>query len=287
MSYFILYKSMFVETKRGIIPMFECGDNNVYDADGRRRSRDWEGLHFKSGKKFYTHSELCNILQDWNTDYQTRLAEDLASDDEWKKAGGSFGFYQSMSVGGKHTTGTTFADIKNMFTSGEKMMVSIDFAIQKLGLYIGHYVKKEGDKWSNFERIKFSSEEEMFDIIDKQFDGGTKNFWFHFNDYSANNVYEWQKAISCLLSNKTGRKPKYGDNKEFILVVSKDNKSEKKYVGVENGTLILTDNVKFAHVFKKYKAGGKNIYEIIFHLFPEIRCCHYEYDYNKLLDNAA
>lgn len=289
MSYSIFYKAMFVKTRRGIIPMLEMGDNNVWDADGRKRSRNWEGLHLEGYKKFYTHDEIFNGIEKWNTHYKEKLAADLTSDDGWRKSGGSFGFYEAISVYGKHTTSTTFSDIKNMFTAGEKLMVSIDDAIKNLGLYISYYVKNEGDKWSHSERIHFSSEEEMFQIIDEKFGGEENEFWFHFNDYAANNRYDWQKAVSCLLSNKPGRKARWysSDSKYIIEITLRDNEKTHKYVSVKDGTLVLTDNIIEAHIFNKQKAGGKSVSDIIFRVFPDVRSIHFEYDYNKLLNIAA
>lgn len=42
MSYSIFYRAMFIKMKDGTyIPTIESGDNNVWDCDGRRRSREW------------------------------------------------------------------------------------------------------------------------------------------------------------------------------------------------------------------------------------------------------
>ena len=290
MSYSIFYKSMFVRTKRGIIPMIEMGDNNVWDCDGHRRSRTWEGIQLTGRKKFYTHDGIFNAIEKWNTSYKEKLARDLASDDEWRNSGGSFGFYEALAVYGKHTTGTTFSDVKSMFTAGERLMVSIDDARSNLGLYITHYVKNEGDEWSHSERISFSSEDEMYDIIDNKLGGEETEFWFHFNDYSANNRYDYQKAVSCLLSNKTGRKPRWKSwsDREFILIFTlREDDSIKKYVTIKDSVLTLTDDIKESHVFNKQKAGGKDTADIMFYIFPEIRSCKFEYDYAKLLDMAA
>ena len=69
---------MFVRTRRGIIPMIEMGDNNVWDCDGRKRSRTWEGIQLIGRKKFYTHDEIFNAIEQWNTSYKEKLTRDLA-----------------------------------------------------------------------------------------------------------------------------------------------------------------------------------------------------------------
>ena len=43
MSYTILYRTMFVKVDNDqFIPLYECGDNNVWECDLRRRARNWE-----------------------------------------------------------------------------------------------------------------------------------------------------------------------------------------------------------------------------------------------------
>jgi len=278
---------MFVKAKRGIIPMLETGDNNVWECGIRRRVRSWQSITFDKGKRFYTKDEIFDGIEKWNTSYKEKLARDLASDEEWRKSGGSFGFYEAISVYGKHTGSTTFNDIKSMFNAGISLMVSVDDAINKLGLHIMHYVKNEGDEWSHQETIRFSSEDEMYDIVDKQFDGGSKEFWFCYDDYRANSRYDWQKAVSCLMSNKAGRKPRWRSRSKYIIETTLRDDKAKKYVTIKDGCLVLTDNVLEAHVFSKQKAGGKDVSDIIFHLFPEVGCIHFEYSYDKLLNIAA
>ncbi len=47
MSYSIFYRAMFIKLSDGTyIPMIESGDNNVWEADNRRRARDWSACRW-------------------------------------------------------------------------------------------------------------------------------------------------------------------------------------------------------------------------------------------------
>ncbi len=49
MSYSILYRSMFVKvSSERYIPLYESGDNNVWECDLRRRARSWQHYYFCS-----------------------------------------------------------------------------------------------------------------------------------------------------------------------------------------------------------------------------------------------
>lgn len=277
MSYCIFYRSMFVNTKRGIIPMIESGDNNVWETYRNRRSRSWHSYQFDGVSNFYTHDEIFSYIEEWNEDYKNRLAEDLNSELEWKRQGGSFGFYEALAVEGKHTTTTNFSDVKRFFRDGEKLMVSVDEAIKRLGLHIRYYGGEEDSLAVNTKRFK--SEEEMYKFIDEELVG--KSFWFTYDEYVANSVYEWKKAVSCLISNKGGGKK---DGRKYIIMVYlRENGGTDMYVGVKDDSLFLTSSADEAHIFNKQKAGGKDVYDIIFRTFQEVNRCHFEYDYEKVL----
>ena len=147
MSYSILYRSMFVKMSNGkYIPMMEMGDNNVWDY-GRghaKRSRSWSNLNLVKGKKIYSHEDLIKGLNDWNDEYEQKRIRDLQSADEWcinSAKNGSFGFYEGISVYGKHTHNTTFNSVKNIVLSGYKMAVSFEDAVKYLNLHIVYYDK--------------------------------------------------------------------------------------------------------------------------------------------------
>lgn len=70
MSYTILYRSMFVKvSNERYIPLYESGDNNVWECDNRRRARSW-GHYYPCGLRgdhktlpFFTEHELLAIME--------------------------------------------------------------------------------------------------------------------------------------------------------------------------------------------------------------------------------
>ena len=285
MSYTILYKSMFIKTKEGFIPMIQLGDNNVWECGSHKRSRNWECWNFKGYKKVYTHDEIVSFLEEWNNSYKQKLAKDLASDDEYDRRGGSFGYYLALSVYGKHTTTTTFNVVKNLILSGEECAVSLEFAIKNLGLHFTYWEKEEGKEFSSRYTISPKSEEEFWQILNDKFDNGEKECFLLYSRYSADRTYDYQKALSALLSRRTGRKPRWRtSNNEFIVICSKRNEDNMKYyVTIKDGELHLTENIKEAHVFNKQKAGGKETSDIIWNFIPDIRALKFEYNFYELL----
>ena len=188
MSYSILYRSMFVKMSNGkYIPMMEMGDNNIWDCSygrGRaKRSRSWCNINIVSGKNFYSHEDLIKGLNDWKDECEQKRIRDLQSDKEWRinsAKNGSFGYYEGISVYGKNTDNTTFNSVKNIVLSGVKMAVSFEDAVKYLNLHIVYYGKDNPEDKYDFAQkiIKFTTEEELYQIINEQFDGGKKKFYF-------------------------------------------------------------------------------------------------------------
>lgn len=283
MSYSILYKSMFVKTKRGFIPMVQIGDNNVWECDNHRRARNWTNLRLDGEKKFFTHNEIFSCLEEWNNSYKKKLEKDLVSTDEWKRSGGSFGFYEAISISGHHTTGTTFNQVKNLIMYGEKVAVSLEYAIQCIGLYFSYYEN------GNRQTLHIKSENDFYKLIDGEFKN--KKFWIGYNEYSADKFYDLQKAVSGLLSKRMGRKQKYGwgQPRDYIIeCVKRGEEGLNWYVKSDGNTFSLTQNIREAHIFNKQKVGKLEVSDIIFDIFGnEINGLHFEYKFQQILDSLS
>ena len=273
MSYSILYRSMFVKLSDGrFIPMMEMGDNNVWDCNygrGRdRRSRSWSNINLVERKKIYTHEDLVKGLDAWLKESEMKRERDRNSDVEWKKEqaiNGSFGYYEAISVYGKHTTNTTFNHVKNIILSGEKNCITFDFAVSKLGLRIGY--------WENSEYMtkSFNTEEEMMDIINS-FIENKKSYYFVFsNKYLVNDVYNRSMA-------KKGFMKHNGKREAFILCCTdKEDKTIKKYVSVLNNDFQLVDSIEEAFWFNKYDCNGYGLSEFMFDTFSNISSIRFLY----------
>lgn len=228
MSYSILYRAMHVKTSRGILPMVECGDNNVYECDNRR-ARSWYNFHANEKSIYSNWEEIENALLKWNDGYHEKQAEYRNSEDD---CDGSFGYFESIAVYGKSTCGTTFNDFRNLIRSGMKYMATIEEVIEKKMLYI------EGG-WEGLKHlpnILVENEQMLFDALDNK-------KWVFFNDLGANNLYEYKKAINLMA------KPRKGQRVYKMYI--KDNENKIKFISMndERTKFTLVDNVEDAMGF--------------------------------------
>lgn len=151
MSYSIFYRAMFVKMNDGTyIPIIESGDNNVWDVDRNRRSRDWSSCRWmhesKEQRKLYSIPEK-DILAAAQHEVEVTLErhvgveppfggkkyteEDVLSD---------LGYFNCIKVSGKSTTSAR--DFLNFVKSGFRNAVSWD-DLREIGgsIYLGWYEK--------------------------------------------------------------------------------------------------------------------------------------------------
>lgn len=277
MSYSILYRSMFVKLSDGrFIPMMEMGDNNVWDCiygRGRaKRSRSWSKLNLVSGKNFYSHEDLVKGLNKWNDECEQKRARDLDSDDDWRinsAKKGSFGYYEGISVYGKDTTNTTFNHVKNIVLSGENMAVSFEDAVKYLNFHIVYYTK---DDKCDFARkiINFTTEEELYQIINEQFDGGKKEFYFCYGFFDNNKWWKRRKAMRSFV--------KFSGKREKFIAICKLYDDTIRYLTIENNEFALTEDSTKARFFDKYTSNGCSFSDLVFSTFNEVKTIHYKYE---------
>ena len=281
MSYSILYRSMFVKLSDGrFIPMMEMGDNNVYDATYRgkaRRSRSWSNINLNRGQKFFTESEIKKFLEEWNNDFEAKRQKDLQSNEEWLRKSAenaNFGFYEAISVYGKGGThGTAFKDVRNIVLSGVKNCISVEDAIKKCGLKITYWKKEEGDTALTCQKYeRFSTEEEMLNIINEKFGGDESNFHFIYNEnYETNKCYDMCKAV------KGFARGSKGGGKSFIITCGKRDDDKKYYLNLGVTGFSLTENIAEATRFDRYKSGKLNLTDIVFNEFKcvnDLKCVY-------------
>ena len=280
MSYSILYRSMFVKMSNGkYIPMMEMGDNNVWDCSyGRgcaKRSRSWCNINIVSGKIFYSHEDLIKGLNDWKNECEQKRIRDLQSDTEWRinsAKNGSFGYYEGISVYGKNTDNTTFNSIKNIVLSGVKMAVSFEDAVKYLNLHIVYYGKDNPEDKYDFAQkiIKFTTEEELYQIINEQFDGGKKKFYFCYGSFNNNKWWERRKAMRGFA--------KFSGKHEKFIAICRLEDDTIRYLTIENNEFALTEDSTKAHFFDKYTSNGYDFSDLVYNTFYEVKSIHYKYE---------
>lgn len=272
MSHTIFYKSMFVKTERGFIPMLSMGSNNTYEAlNPKKRVRDWTNAHLddKSDKKLFSREEILAILDGWNGEYQRKRQANL----ETRGYDSSFGDIQGMAVAGKHPWNTTFNDVKGMVMSGADNAVSLPDAIRNCGLHFS-YNESEEFELSSWKRIHPTTEEDFWKTFDELTKSGA-DFWLHYGNCRADRIADYKDALRLLIS-KRGRS-KCSSNKPYIMI-TQPNSQDRRYVSIKDGELVLTDRIEEAHVFSKQYAGGKDAADIIYNFFPEVNSIRFDYN---------
>ena len=234
MSYSILYRAMHVKTSKGILPMVEMGDNNVWECGNKRRARGWYNLHIGDKFLFETWDAIADALKSWDNEYREQQEEYRNSDEQWKRetAGYAYGYFLSMAVYGKSTHKTTFNDVRNLVRKGMKFMLTIDEAIERKMLYIV-------GEWENGKRqpnVLVDSEQMLLDALNNK-------RWVVFN-YKANNLYDtMSKVMKMCKPHKDGTECK-------IEVVGHDGVSRYLAMNEEHSKLILVDDESTGEWFK-------------------------------------
>lgn len=242
MSYSIFYRAMHIQTSKGILPMVEYGDNNVYEWDNKRRARNWYNFHASEKAIYSNWEDLNNAIEKWNTKVEDKREEYRNSDVEWKRetVNHSFGYFEGVAVYGKSTFNTTFNDFRNLIRSGMKYMITIEEAIEKGILYIDNGWGKGITRVEN--------EQQLFDALeDKK--------WVMMSG-QVETVYFIKDTISKMLRN---------GGKRCVISLKKDN--VKKWVGVKDNDMVIVDNEEDAYKFKWVKA---DIHSLLWRKFDDI-----------------
>lgn len=249
MSYTILFKSMNIQTSKGILVMVQHGSNNLRDWSNKV-VRDWGSVSFR-GKRFFKdfdefkNSAIRNFEMQYR-DWQRKSREEGEGD--WVDKA-SYGYYAGVAVGGKSTHKTTLNDIKNFYKSGFNFIVTIEEAIEKGFLYVG-------GKWVDGKQMpynKVESEQMLFDAVDND------DFIVYRN--GADLMYETLHKFSSM--------QRGGGERISIKVITDDG---VKYVSAKDNRPVLVDNAEEAGNFKRIKY---DMSWLIFRTFPGISQCIY------------
>ena len=238
MSYSIFYRAMHVKTSRGILPMVEIGDNNVYEFCSGRRARSWYNLHVDNKVLFKDWEAINAAIETWNESYHKQQEEHRNSDKDWKRetAENNFGYFQSLAVYGKSTWKTTFNDVRNLIKSGIKYMLTIDEAIEKKRLYI----TGDWDGGKQKPNILIENEDMLFEALDK-------GKWIIFS--RVDDLYDEKKALALMA------KPR-GKNAYKVHIKDTDGKVHYISMNDERNQFVLVDTEDEAMAFT-YKGVNK------------------------------
>lgn len=175
MSYGIIYDKQFIRVKKDnktlYVPMVLSGCSNVYDTNyngkSERRTRSWFPFTLNVGllgsiEQFVTYWEnvRAGVIERTNerigTDYFT------AYDDK------AFGYWSGLSVGGRSTSGTTYASVVGTFTTGAKKSLTIEqLACENVSVWVvsGYITSEEYKLGYNKYFSRVNNDVELFEAI--------------------------------------------------------------------------------------------------------------------------
>lgn len=199
MSYAILYRAMFVKLSDGtFIPITESGDNNVWDVDRNRRSRNWSNerwLHrTDEQRKRYSLTQqeiLCSIqqqIQDTITRYagqQPSYAKEPYTEELILK---ELSYFTAVTVYGHSVTSA--AQYLGFFKSGFRHAVTMEEAG---GVRLSWCEVSEDGKSSKYHTDHARNEKELADKWAEHLSQG-RTPWIGFSEYSGESAWQAMKT---------------------------------------------------------------------------------------------
>lgn len=252
MSYSILYRSMFVKLSDGrFIPLYESGDNNVYDVmwnGHHRRSRDWHqwAVNKMADYPAYTRDEIMASVERMidgekkhrvgypYADYEQK--QGVYTAEEIEK---NWGYYAGISVEGKTCSTTSAQMIRNFFRKGFEQAVSfVDDEDLKLELRCTFW----NEQPHRFEKRVVKSEEEFLKTWQEMSAWGP-TIWVGY--YLADRLYERHRTKA------SKREPKKRTEGYVVTINS-------NYISsVTSRRFHCTGNVEFAHIYSSRATAEK------------------------------
>lgn len=174
MSYTIFYDKQFVKLLDGTyLPFIEMGDNNVWEWNNKRRSRDYE-LHFALGKKSgrpatkeeiigYADELARSALNSANTWRKNKNEPETTMDNIKKDIGGQIG----LEIRGAGRCNASYDDIMGFMKSGIRRALTIE-DLASVNVYASAMFEENKEKGLDLIDIKLDSEEnisKMYELL--------------------------------------------------------------------------------------------------------------------------
>jgi len=168
MSYSIFYRAMFIKMSNGTyIPMIESGDNNVWEADRRRRAREWSSCRWRheseEQRRLYALAER-DILSAAQRQVDITLERHVGVTPPFggepytkEQVLADLWYFSSLKIYGRSTTSA--AAFLNFFKSGIRNAVTMDDV--RGGLSLSWYERGVDNKSSQYRSIYVKDEEDL------------------------------------------------------------------------------------------------------------------------------
>lgn len=194
MSYTIFYRSMFVKTSDNkFIPMIESGDNNVWEADNKRRAREWHNCGWLTKEHYaLNEAELMHgveqIIGSVKEQYVGQLKDkwDENNTERWteEEVEKQFGYFEGLAIGGNWTGKTSAQMVRNFFRKGMERAVSTDEVTLNV-----HWCTE----YPHYEHRYTHNEEELLAAIKEGKDAG-HTVWIGYNRWEIERLWNLRQA---------------------------------------------------------------------------------------------
>ena len=248
MSYSIFYRSMFVRLSDGrYIPMIESGDNNVWEANRKRRARSWHQAAFIGKKQYaFTKEEILEGVEDFinrvKSEYVGKIKPDYRGGDGVitytdKEIEQSFGNYDTLSIYGKNCFTTTAQHVRNFFKKGIERAISFN----DTGLRVYWRVK-----YPDYDYRYPKTEDELFAAI-KEGENAGADVWIDF-------VEPWAvERLWCEKKRETAKARKRIEHTIGYVVTCNDRYLTK----ASSRHYFLNNNINYAHIYPTLATAEK------------------------------
>jgi len=179
MSYTILYRKLFITLPSGrLIPMIQSGSNNLYNTDPRTgreaRVREWSAWTLNTGRPSVKTDDIAAFI-----DAEAKAALDRCEGPHDFNPVANFGWFRSLAIGGRSTTGTTLGSFRAFLTGGIRDAIRLEDFIRTCGpLKVQWWHKNPGEQFGSCRSSEYiSTEADLERVWDKVkntegFDGG-------------------------------------------------------------------------------------------------------------------
>lgn len=170
MSYSIMYDSLGIYLPKNNLHLclVKMGDNNVYNAYGKGRARDWS-IWSPIGNRPFDKELLRSKIFEIRNDVMKRNEDTLEDYPDWNIYDDkSFGYFASISKYGSRTSTTSFKQYYNFFIKDKQDEILFEDFVREYSINVGiewYSIPKELESSIKPERTRVHSEDELLQAI--------------------------------------------------------------------------------------------------------------------------
>lgn len=252
MSYSIFYRAMFIKMKDGTyIPTIESGDNNVWDCDNRRRSREWCSSRWtheteeQRARFSLTEEEIISGAQAFVDkkvkQYEGREPAFGGEPHTKEQVLKDFYYFSCVKISG--ASEQTAARFVGFFRSGIRNAVPMS----EVTVFLAWYEKPENEGGEKYHREFVATEEDLAAMWERLRARGITP-WVCLTDGSAQRA--WREVKACNRMNRVKR-----EHTECFIVALNENGVDKYLLRLTSRHLWFTRWADSAHKYATRKGA--------------------------------